>query len=46
MEILAAVLGALGLGTASGFFIRAIVTQRGENKAKNRASAIVVEGEE
>jgi ribonuclease Y len=41
-----AVLVALGLGTAGGFFVRAIIAQRGQKAAKNTASTIITGAEE
>lgn len=46
MDIIVAVLVALGLGTAGGFFVRAIIAQRGQKAANNRASVIAAEAEE
>ncbi|MBI2171464.1 MAG: ribonuclease Y [Chloroflexi bacterium] len=46
MDIIVAVLVALGLGTAGGFFVRVIIAQRGQKAAQNRTSAIIAQGEE
>ncbi len=46
MDIIVAVLVALGLGTAGGFFVRTLFSKRGEAAAHNKASAIVGEAEE
>ncbi|MBI4338825.1 MAG: ribonuclease Y [Chloroflexi bacterium] len=48
MDIIAsvvAVLVALGLGTAGGYFVRTVFAQRGEAAARGRASVIVEEAE-
>ncbi len=48
MDVLSivAVLVALGLGTAGGFFVRALMLKRGESAAHDKATAIVTEAEE
>ncbi|MBI4311088.1 MAG: ribonuclease Y [Chloroflexi bacterium] len=46
METIVAVLVALGLGTAVGFYVRVLIAQRGEAAARSKASAIAAEADE